>query len=295
MKKVFLIYYEQMENLIIEYCISLYNKFINVEIINYSKNKNIEYNDNNIYIYFGLAYTNFHFINKNNVFIINLEQLSINGLHSQYNFLQSLIDFSKKYSNIKIFDYSLANIKILENYGIVSNYLPYQVNKNEIYNYKKIFDYVLCCSFNERKNYIYNSLTKYFNNHIFIGKPCKYGKDRDDILFSSKVLVNIHHRENDYTILEEIRIIRCILNKVIVISEKSDNHELFPLSKYIIFSKYEDIIETTINVLHNYNIFYEQIFKDFNIEYIDSLLNNYLIMNLDKNILINSLYEKIKI
>ena len=128
---------------------------------------------------------------------------------------------------------------------------------------------------------IYNKINENIKNSYSIGHPILYGKERDDILFRSKILVNIHHREKDYFILEEIRIIRCILNKVIVISENSLDHINFILYKYIIFVDYDKLVEKTMDVLINYDNYYNKIFKDFDINEIDNLLSNRLILSLE--------------
>lgn len=273
---IYLIYNKNMKLFIIEYIISLNKALVNSEIIEYPENI-CNYNESDLFVYFGISYVNYKLLNKPNIYLVNLEQLTIDGTHSDYNMLKHVLDIHRNYPLISLLDYSMANSKILEKYNIVSRYLPYQVNESEIYNYEKQYDYVMCCSYNERTNRIYSKLAELYNKHVFIGRPCLWGSDRDNILLRSKILMNVHHREFDYNILEEIRITRCILNKVIVISEDSQNKDLYPLSKYVLFCKYEDLVSTCTDVLNNYEKYYKEIYNDFNIELADKLFKSYII------------------
>ena len=271
---------KKLKNIIIEYIVSIHKKINNSKLI-YYEDEPIIINENNNYIFVGISYTNYPKFNFKNCYYINLEQLTMDGTNSNYDFLTPVIDLKIQKNNLKILDYSYANVNILNNKSIESKYIPYQVNKDEIFNYEKIYDFVTCCSWNDRIMTIYNKINKEYKNSYSIGHPILYGKERDDILFRSKILVNIHHREKDYFILEEIRIIRCILNKVIVISENSLNHINFLLYKYIIFVDYDKLTEKTIDVLNNYDDYYNLIFKDFDINEIDSLLSKELFLSLE--------------
>jgi hypothetical protein len=262
----------------------LHKKIHNSLIIEYDNSiftPSITINDKqNNYIFFGLHYTNYPKYNYCNCYYLNLEQLSIDGSNSNYNFLKPIVDFKIGNNNIKILDYSYANTNIL-NKLIKTNYIPYQVNKEEIFDYEKTIDFVTCCSWNERIMTIYNNIKEKYDNSYSIGNPTLWGKERDDILFRSKVLVNIHHRYKDYFILEEIRIIRCILNKIIVVSEKSMDFEDFPLKKYMIFVDYDNLISKTDEILQNYNYYYNLLFNDYDINKIDNLLKNILFSSLN--------------
>ena len=268
---IYLVLDINLYNIIIEYCNSLKKKFLNSKILIWSNDK-FDINVDDIYIFFGLHYINYPIICQKNVFYINLEQLTINGKNTQYNILDRVLNLSK----INICDYSQGNINILKEYNIQSIYLPYQVNTDEIFDYDKIYNFSICCSWNSRIEYIYNNICEKYKNTFSIGHPPLYGNDRDNILFKTKVLGNIHHREYDYNILEEIRITRCILNKVIVISEYSLDYEKYPLSKYIIFTEYNNMINTINNVLDNYDYYYDKIYNNFDINKIDDELYDYI-------------------
>ena len=243
---IYLIICTSIQKIIIEYVVSLQKNIKNSKLIIYPDNEINSIDINNIYIFFGLAYVNYPITYSKNIYYVNLEQLTMDGSHSQYNFLQKVIDIYKN-KNINLLDYSEGNISILKNYNIQSLYLPYQVNYDEIY-----------------------------TNCNLIGDPQLWGETRDNILFKSKILANIHHREFDYNILEEIRITRCILNKIIIISEYSLEYEKYPLKKYVIFVDYNDMTNKIIDVIDNYEKYYNELYNNFDIDIIDNQLKEYL-------------------
>lgn len=285
MTTIYIIIDDNIKNVAIEYAVSIKNK-LQAQIINISTN---EYhiikslNKLSKYIFFGIRYTNYiryyerDNLNSSNVFFVNLEPLTCNGSYSKYNFLQEVLMFHANYPFIKLLDYSQENVIILKNYNIHSTYLPYQCNNNEINQtmINKTWDVVTCSSWCPRIENVYNNIPIYYNK-FSIGNPVLWGTERDNILFNSKIIINIHHRENDYKILEELRITRCILNKLIVISEESTFSNIYPLSKYVIFVDYNNINEKVNDVLNNYEKYYNEIYKDFDISNVDALLSNYL-------------------
>lgn len=260
----------------IEYVLSIAIKFKNSEIIIVPINPIPEINNNNIYIFIGIHYVHYPFIDFPNVYYLNLEQLTIDGVNSPRNLLKELLEFKKKSKHLKLLDYSGVNVSILKQHNISSIYIPYQVNYDEIYNFEKSIDFVMCCNSNNKKINLFNQLKSLYPNSHFLGLPPSWGKERDNILFKSKILINVHHDEKEYKIIEEIRITRCILNKMIVISESSINPELYPLNSYIIYAENNDIVTKTKDVLDNYNKYYSELYDNFNINNIDNKLKTYL-------------------
>jgi hypothetical protein len=114
---IFFILSNDLIKIIIEYCVSLHKKIYNSKIIYFPDDEINTININDKYIFFGLHYVNYPIINKPNVYYINLEQLTINGKFSQYNMLDPLLNIIQKNNEIKICDYSQANISILKNYN----------------------------------------------------------------------------------------------------------------------------------------------------------------------------------
>lgn len=265
-------------NIIIEYVQSV-NIYIKGSLVTEKKRRDEllnNFNDDSNYIFFGIKYTNYPKINRNNVYFVNLEPLTCDGKYSNFNFLQEVINFNKKFTNINLLDYSRGNINILNKYNIKSEYLPYYINNEEIKNFDKEYDLCTCCSWNKRISEIYTPLSKIYKS-CSIGNPVKWGEERDDILFRSKVLINLHHREKDYNILQELRITRCILNKIIVISEHAMDDNLYPLNAYVIFCDYGNIVDNTKEVLNNYNEYYDKIYKNMDYEEIKKIYEQHLI------------------
>lgn len=265
-------------NVVIEYVRSV-NIFVKGSIVSEKERRDElmrHFDVKSNYIFFGIRYTNFPKINRSNVYFVNIEPLTCDGRHSNFNFLKEVIDFNKQYTNINLLDYSRGNINILDKYNIKSKYLPYYINNEEIKNFDKEYDLCTCCSWNERIAKIYTPLSHVYKG-FSIGNPTKWGEERDDILFRSKVLINLHHREKDYNILQELRITRCILNRIIVISEHALDDNLYPLNDLIIFCDYDKIVDKAIDVLNNYNKYYDKIYKNMDYEEIRKTYEQHLV------------------
>ena len=226
---------------------------------------------------------NLHKFNNKKIFILNTEQLSVKKN------LNHILNLKKQ--GFQIIDYSKENII----YNKDSYYLPYQVNNKEIYNYEKKND--VCYIGHPFGNYrldLLNEIKKKIKIDI-IGQNTdpklinmwgnKWGFERDNLSFRYKILVNIHHNEH-FLINEQMRINRCIFNKVIVISESGINNDLLHLQKYIIFVKYENLLDKVLEVLDNYEYYYNKIYNDFNIDNINKHYEDH-IFNFKNKIITN--------
>jgi hypothetical protein len=184
----------------------------------------------------------------NNIYILNTEQLS---RPVRNDFINS---FPK---NIKMIDYSKANMKYYS--GYYTMVLPYQINYEEIYNFSKERDICIISASESprRQNIIDEFINKGYNIDIISG----WKKERDDKLFTYKILVNIGY-DSSFKIFESLRCDRCIFNKMIVISEKKEHMDLYHLKDYMIFDDYENIVNKSIDVLNNYDIFYNKLHLD---------------------------------
>lgn len=187
-----------------------------------------------------------------NCYLLNTEQLSKN----------EWIQILQK-TPIKILDYSLANIKQLIPYRQDVYYLPYMINRNEILDYEKIYD--IACIGCWTDSYRLNITNQIPCINIIEG----YGKERDEKLFRHKILLNIHFNER-FKIFEQMRCNRCIMNKMIVITEKNLDID-FELKKYVIECEYDDLVWTTQKVFENYEYFYNILFADFDIDKIEKM------------------------
>ena len=237
--------------------IANHNEF--VLILDYNELKIIINNINNNKIIFLQSIPNLSDVSNiiNQIYILNTEQLS---RQQALNDMQIYIK-----NNIKIIDYSKANIDCLNSLNIRTNilYIPYLINNNEIYNYDKIYDVAYVGLFQNNINYRMNIINKLKKSNIQINKIEGFDTDRDNLLFKYKILLNIHYNE-EYKIFEQMRCNRCIFNKVIVITEKSIDVN-YELKDYIIECEYDKLIETTIDVINNYTYYYDKLFANFDI------------------------------
>jgi hypothetical protein len=68
-----------------------------------------------------------------------------------------------------------------------------------------------------------------------------------------------------YSTLEELRVLPALMTGILVISEDSPYKEHIPFSKHIIWSSYDDIVDTVNNVLENYDFFREKYLNNLNL------------------------------
>jgi hypothetical protein len=173
-------------------------------------------------------------------------------------------------------DFSQENIKYYINHGVF--YIPYQVNYNEIYEYPKDFGVCIMTSGDgnlpDYRKKIYDDLV---SNGIIVTLVQGWNSHRDEVLMRHKILINL-----GYTpcakIMEQLRCNRCIMNKMIVISDRKQDED-YVLGKYVIFEEYDKIVNKIIEVYNNYQEYYTQLFSNFNkkeIQNIDKIQQSYL-------------------
>jgi hypothetical protein len=83
------------------------------------------------------------------------------------------------------------------------------------------------------------------------------------LLKNTKILINIHqtpHHDN----LEELRCLPALLCGTLVIAEESPLKEYIPYSDYIIWTTYDNMLQTAHDVLINYEMYYNKIFINSN-------------------------------
>jgi hypothetical protein len=78
---------------------------------------------------------------------------------------------------------------------------------------------------------------------------------------NTKILVNVHQTGEHHT-LEELRILPALLSGVIVVSEDVPLKEHIPYARFIVWSNYENMIDTVRRVHDNYDRHYRRIFGD---------------------------------
>ncbi len=111
----------------------------------------------------------------------------------------------------------------------------------------------------EKRRKIINDLQSY---GICVDEISGFRDLRDSKLFQYKILINIHY-DDDYKIFEEMRCNRCIFNKMIVLSETSLYDDFHILKKHILVTDYNNIVDKVRDILRNYQLYYDHIYKSF--------------------------------
>jgi hypothetical protein len=276
MKNIIILITIRVYKLLSEYLFSLKNIFEFKLIITndfYQELQKLTHSSTIIFIQtiYGANFSNFTdtFINNNqqhSYYFINTEQLS----RTKY-----LTNITNINNNISILDYSLSNINLIPNKHINKYFLPYSYNNNEINKLKlflqipKIYDVLIMPPLSPHRQFIVvELLKKNINIKVFGG----YGDIRDKEIARTKFLLNIHY-DNNYTIFEHIRCNRWLYASHLVISEESSNldnnfKQLF--KNNLIISSYDNLVNTIITSVHNYN----SIIKSVNINYNDIINYN---------------------
>lgn len=259
-KKIIYICNKYFYKYLIEYIDALLSHIPNSELLIYQAgNKHMiqekmRREPNSIYIIFRHPLRAIQYPNVNNIYFFNTEQLTL------LNWLKKVKDMP-----FKIIDYSDSNIKCLNKAGKLSYHMPYQVNYKEIYDYNKIYDVGFIGSISPKRKQIFDKLkNRGINTTIIKG----WDKVRDEQLMKHKILINIH-RTDALGIFEEIRCNRCIFNKVIVITESSVNFQDYILKDHILECKLDNLVETVVNTLNDYNNVYNKLFGNFDINKIE--------------------------
>lgn len=177
-----------------------------------------------------------------------------------------------------IIEYSLLNIENIKR----SNKFSKQFIDKILYLPPFVYD--INFTFNNERNI--NILTSYIdvnqprrkklfeklyrNNILFTNVNNIFEKNKlCDIYDNTKILINIHQTPYHHT-LEEFRLIPALSRGVVVISEIVPMKELLPYHDYIIWTTYDNIIETVKDTIKNYNFYHNKFFGD------KSSLNNIL-------------------
>ena len=201
----------------------------------------------------------FNFIKNFNItnnYIFNFEQLSREKFHKITRFMGR---------RMKIIDYSIGN-NFIYNKSIVIPFLYYKNYPNIIKNKN-----ICMIGVNTPRR------TQLFTNLLQIDKTTTniigFGNHRDNQVLNYKILVNCHATD-DFKIIEEIRINQFVINKLIVITENSINQNKYLLKDHVIFTNYDNFIDTVKDVINNYDLYYKKLFNNFDINNIISYQNN---------------------
>lgn len=197
-------------------------------------------------------------VNSNEKYLIRIERLE------QLKLADIIID----YSIPNIYNIYTKDIYKINPYNMV--YISPTLFKYEINNFNKnnrsldILTTFLNVNMSDpRRIKLIKNLENTFLNYKNIN-TCFELDDLKKLYSNTKILINIHQTEHHHT-FEELRVLPALLSGVIVISEISPLNNLIPYNDFILWSSYDNIIETVIKVINNYDYYYNRIFKSTNI------------------------------
>jgi len=265
-KKIYIFSYEPLHFYFVDYIESIIHYLPDIQLILYSRNNYCyEYiKENNIsnsiviFIQFFLIIR----IESNDYYLLNTEQLTVD---KWYKGMKVVCD-----RKINIIDYSTENIKIMKNYDPSAKifHLPYLYNPHEKFydipnDHNKPYDVGFISTDtglanSERRTHIYEKLCKVVKVNLIGG----FKEVRDKELSKCKILINIHFKPT-YKVLETFRCYRCIYNKMLIVSEDIQYSDTYYLDEHIIFAKYENVIDKVVEVINNYDYYYNKIYKNF--------------------------------
>ena len=150
-----------------------------------------------------------------------------------------------------VWDYSLNNINSLKLLGISDiSYLPLghvdQLSRIPTTLTKDI-DILFYGSINSRREFILNNLKLLDLNVVSLFGV--YGKERDNYIARSKIVVNIHFYESK--IFEVARISYLLSNSVCVITETGLDPIENEYSNAVIFTEYNEMVSKCFELVHN--------------------------------------------
>lgn len=233
-----------------------------IKILGLNKVSNI--NDANYLFFHNFCLDNRKFLLKNKDL---LEKQVICYLHEPIcqNTLEmkKMIKRLRNFPSIIILTYSISNLnsikKLLKN---TVKYFPINYYLESDIKFKKEYNISIY-----HRNYNHNYNNNNYNSKIISPKLINdnnlilfnhWCNDKIDFLSKLKIFINLH--KNDKTsLLETLRIHELIKYRVIIISQKciccND-----PLSKYVIFVDDNKLISKSIDVLNNYDYYFNKIY-----------------------------------
>lgn len=189
-----------------------------------------------------------------------------------------------------IIEYSLPNIENIRLSEFYDNYLKkviyiapliYELTDLTIENRTKII--TMFINTNEfRRHQLIKSLLPIDNYENVT--DCFSKEDLEKVYKDTRILVNIRQTEHHDT-FEELRVLPALLKGVIIISEDVPLRDKIPYNEFIIWCKYDEVLETVKRVEDNYEFYWNSIFNN------NKLKNIIDIMKVNNH---NNIKEKIK-
>jgi hypothetical protein len=245
------------------------------------------YNDTDIYLLFTTHESLRPTIPKRYI-SYNFEQLISNY------YLDNTDVFDRFRNAELVLDYSLENIKFLkQQYDIDAHFLPLGFNKNMVFdttdNLTRYIDFTFVGKFNDSRYDKLMPLARLYNDcfdRLAMIKDQCWGYKLEYLHTHTKIGLNIHYYNTGKSIFEIARIILYLANKVIVITERSDDEWYDNKFKNLVyFFKNKNYSIDCINVLQEYNI--EKAEKNY-----QELITNHKYINYVKDII--HLFQNLK-
>ena len=204
---------------------------------------------------------------------INIKNIIIGNVKSIYNndkYFVRIVNLENYDKYDYIIEYSLLNIENIKRSNKFSKqfidkilYLPpfvYDINFN-FNNERNINILTSFININQpRRKKVFEKLN--MNNILFTNITNIFEKNKlRDIYDNTKILINIHQTPYHHT-LEEFRLIPALSRGIVIISEIVPMKELLPYHDYIIWTTYDNIIETVKNTITKYDFYHTKFFGD---------------------------------
>lgn len=161
----------------------------------------------------------------------------LRGWHGSYNI--------KSNHKIEIWDYSQANIDVLTGMGIKASLceIGYMPCLSTIESVEPEIDVLHVGSITDRRMKIINDLAAAGAKvHFAFGV---YGKERDDLIAKSKIVLNVHFYES--RVFEIVRCSHLMANKKCIVSETGSGGERY--NEGIVFVEYDGIVDCCVALL----------------------------------------------
>ena len=264
--KEFIIYFTREEYLPLKLFIQIFENILIKYNYKVTKINNIELLKNNYninFIIFGLELDdniiNILIKNKIRTIMINTEHYTLFNVTDKINKLNNELD-------LHILEYNPINVKNLSSNKITYLpllYDPYLINfynsniNNKISNKEKTIDILIFGGINERRSIIINELSKKYNV-VSLNSISLNFKELCNYIEKSKIILNLYQHEFSKA-FDYYRMAILLSNKKFTIYEYPDDIDLniesnlIDFDKYLILSKYNNIIEKVSYYLDNWN------------------------------------------
>jgi hypothetical protein len=186
------------------------------------------------------------------------------------NYLVRIDRYDQLLNSDIIIDYSIPNICNVINSNLYHDfaqkhiYIAPSFYHNNLYFVKENRNISTLTTFiniyEPRRFTLLEKINKYDIHHVNVNN-CFNKDDLQNLYKNTKILINIHQTDHHHT-FEELRVLPALQCGVIVVSEKSPLSHLVPYNDYVIWSSYDNIVDKVIEIINNYDHFFDLIFKN---------------------------------